>query len=106
MDATKQEIAILQRELDVAQREGRLRAAAYYADAGTMLREPSWIEMTKRAFAFIARELTITVGVEAREFCSTARVKFLARHHAVVRSNCECACAMPQTFFIMSSVPE
>jgi hypothetical protein len=35
----KQQIALLQRELDVAQREGRLRAAAYYADAGTMLRD-------------------------------------------------------------------
>src|SRR6266567_2229578 len=39
IDAQKQEIVLLQRELDVAQREGRLRAAAYYADAGTMLRD-------------------------------------------------------------------
>lgn len=33
------EIATLQRELDIAQREARLRAAAYYGDAGTMLRD-------------------------------------------------------------------
>jgi hypothetical protein len=31
----------LQRELDVSEREGRLRAAAYYADAGVMLRDQS-----------------------------------------------------------------
>src|SRR5215475_10355785 len=37
IEAQKKEIASLQRELDVAQREARLRAAAYYADAGTML---------------------------------------------------------------------
>lgn len=35
----QKEIAQLQRELDVTQREARLRAAAYYADAGTMLRD-------------------------------------------------------------------
>ena len=34
----KKEIAQLQRELDVAEREARLNAAAYYADAGVMLR--------------------------------------------------------------------
>jgi len=39
IDAETKEIAILQRELDVAQREARLRAAAYYGDAGTMLRD-------------------------------------------------------------------
>lgn len=39
IDAQTKEIAILQRELDVAQREARLRAAAYYGDAGTMLRD-------------------------------------------------------------------
>lgn len=37
-DQTK-EIATLQRELDIAQREARLRAAAFYGDAGTMLRD-------------------------------------------------------------------
>ncbi len=37
-DQTK-EISTLQRELDIAQREARLRAAAYYGDAGTMLRD-------------------------------------------------------------------
>ncbi|MCU1255790.1 MAG: hypothetical protein JWM83_2089 [Candidatus Angelobacter sp.] len=39
IDAQKKEIATLQRELDVATREARLRAAAYYGDAGTMLRD-------------------------------------------------------------------
>ena len=29
----------MQRELDIAERESRLRAAAYYGDAGTMLRD-------------------------------------------------------------------
>ena len=35
----KKEITQLQRELDVAEREARLRAAAYYADAGVQLRD-------------------------------------------------------------------
>jgi predicted RNase H-like nuclease (RuvC/YqgF family) len=35
----KKEITQLERELDVAEREARLHAAAYYADAGTMLRD-------------------------------------------------------------------
>ena len=35
----KKEIAQLQRELDVVEREARLRAAAYYADAGVQLRD-------------------------------------------------------------------
>jgi hypothetical protein len=39
MKDEKDEISRLQRELDVAQREQRLRAAAYYADAGTQLRD-------------------------------------------------------------------
>ncbi len=39
IESQKKEIATLQRELDVAQREARLRAAAYYGDAGTMLRD-------------------------------------------------------------------
>ena len=39
IEAEKKEIAALQRELDVAEREARLRAAAYYADAGVMLRD-------------------------------------------------------------------
>lgn len=39
IDDQQKEIAQLQRELDVSQREARLRAAAYYADAGTMLRD-------------------------------------------------------------------
>src|ERR1041384_2442377 len=39
IDAQKKEIATLQRELDIAERESRLRSAAYYADAGVMLRD-------------------------------------------------------------------
>ena len=39
IDGEKKEIATLQRELDIATREARLRAAAYYGDAGTMLRD-------------------------------------------------------------------
>jgi hypothetical protein len=35
----KDEISRLQRELDISEREQRLRAAAYYADAGTQLRD-------------------------------------------------------------------
>lgn len=36
--AQKQEIAGMERELDLLQRENKLRAASYYADAGTRLR--------------------------------------------------------------------
>src|SRR5215472_14249220 len=39
VEAQRNEIVLLQRELDVAQREQRLRAAAFYADAGTQLRD-------------------------------------------------------------------
>ncbi len=39
VDDQKKEITQLQRELDVAEREARLRAAAYAADAGVMLRD-------------------------------------------------------------------
>src|SRR4030088_2210857 len=39
IDGQKKEIGTLQRELDIATREARLRAAAYYGDAGTMLRD-------------------------------------------------------------------
>jgi hypothetical protein len=35
----KDEIARLRRELDILEREQKLRAAAYYGDAGTMLRD-------------------------------------------------------------------
>ncbi len=39
IDEQKKEIATLQREIDILQREQRLRAAAFYADAGTRLRD-------------------------------------------------------------------
>jgi len=46
---TKAEIDQLTRELDVAQRENRLRAAAYYADAGNRLRnEKQYAEDDRR----------------------------------------------------------
>lgn len=39
IEAQKKNIELLQRELDVIQREQRLRAAAFYADAGTQMRD-------------------------------------------------------------------
>lgn len=39
LDDQKKELATLQRELDILQREQRLRAAAFYGDAGTQLRD-------------------------------------------------------------------
>ncbi len=39
IEAQKTEMARLQRELDVSQRENKLRAASFYADAGTRLRD-------------------------------------------------------------------
>ena len=48
------EISTLQRELDIAQREARLRAAAYYGDAGTMLRDQQkYAEDTRKTQAEI-----------------------------------------------------
>jgi|SRR5579862_823146 len=48
------EISTLQRELDIAQREARLRAAAYYGDAGTMLRDQAkYAEDTRKTQAEI-----------------------------------------------------
>src|SRR4029077_9046237 len=39
IEAQKNSIAQLQRELDLSARENKLRAAAYYGDAGTRLRD-------------------------------------------------------------------
>ena len=39
VEAQKQEISRLQRELDIAQREAKLRAATFYGDAGAQLRD-------------------------------------------------------------------
>jgi hypothetical protein len=39
IDDQRKEIAGLQRELDILQREQRLRAAAFYGDAGTQMRD-------------------------------------------------------------------
>jgi hypothetical protein len=54
IEAQKKEIATLQRELDIAERETRLRAAAYYADAGVMLRDQAkYAEDSRKAQAEI-----------------------------------------------------
>jgi hypothetical protein len=51
----KSEIAQLTRELDVAQRENRLRAATFYADAGNRLRdEKSYAEQDRKYQAEIS----------------------------------------------------
>ena len=39
IDAQKNEISLAERELDVMQRENKLRAASYYGDAGNRLRD-------------------------------------------------------------------
>jgi hypothetical protein len=39
VDAQKNEISLAERELDVMQRENKLRASSYYGDAGTRLRD-------------------------------------------------------------------
>ena len=50
IESEKKEVATLQRELDIAQREARLRAAAFYGDAGTMLRDQAkFAEDTRKA---------------------------------------------------------
>ena len=50
----KKEITQLQRELDVAEREARLRAAAFYADAGVQLRDQTrFAEDTRKTQAEI-----------------------------------------------------
>jgi len=41
IDAQKGEISRLERELDISTREWKLRQAAYYADAGNQLRDPT-----------------------------------------------------------------
>ena len=50
----KKEITQLQRELDVDEREARLRASAFYADAGVMLRDQAkFAEDTRKSQAEI-----------------------------------------------------
>ena len=49
VDAQKAEIASLTRELDVADRENRLRVANYYADAGNSLRDPKKFQDEQKA---------------------------------------------------------
>lgn len=49
VNSQKAEIATLQRELDLADRENRLRVANYYADAGNSLRDPKKFQDEQRA---------------------------------------------------------
>ena len=53
VEAQKKEVATLQRELDIAQREARLRSAAYYADAGVMLRDQAKFAADAEAYRMI-----------------------------------------------------
>ncbi len=51
----KQEITQIQREIDVAEREAKLRAAQYYGDAGAKLRdEKNYLEADRKAKADVA----------------------------------------------------
>ena len=51
----KKNISQLEREIDVAQREFKLRAAVYYADAGNALRDPKkWAEEDRKYQADMA----------------------------------------------------
>ncbi len=53
----KKDIAQLERELDILNREFRLRAAAYYADAGNSLRDPKkWAEQQREHDAQVAEK--------------------------------------------------
>jgi len=46
---SKKQIASLEHDIDIMQREYRLRAAAYYADAGNSLRDPKqWAEEDRK----------------------------------------------------------
>ena len=54
-DAERAELAQLQRELSVSQREYKLRVANYYADAGNSLRDPKkWLDEQKANEAELA----------------------------------------------------
>jgi hypothetical protein len=50
VQAQKDEISRLQRELDVATREWKLQQATYYADAGNQLRDPAAFAERERKF--------------------------------------------------------
>lgn len=51
----KKQIAQLQRELDVLEREWKLRGAVYYADAGTRLRDQRrWMDEQRKSEAEVA----------------------------------------------------
>jgi hypothetical protein len=67
IEAKKAEIVQLQRELDVAQRENKLRAAAYYGDAGTRLRDSAkYAEEDRKYQSEIAnKQAAITAAQQA-----------------------------------------
>jgi len=49
LEVQKHDVALLQRELDVTDREARVRAATFYADAGAQLRDPGkYAEETRK----------------------------------------------------------
>jgi hypothetical protein len=54
-DGLKNQIALLEREYTVAEREYKLRTAVYYADAGNSLRDPKkWAEQDRQYQAEMA----------------------------------------------------
>jgi len=54
-DALNKQIALLEREYTVAEREYKLRTAVYYADAGNSLRDPKkWAEQDRQYQAEMA----------------------------------------------------
>ena len=69
IEAQKAEMVRLQRELDVSQRENKLRAASFYADAGTRLRDSQkYAEDDKKYQAeFAEKQKAIAAGQQAIE---------------------------------------
>ncbi len=69
IESQKAEIVQLQRELDVSQRENKLRAASFYADAGTRLRDSQkYAEDDKKYQAEAAdKQKTIVAAQQALE---------------------------------------
>ena len=66
IEAQKAEVATLKRELDIFTREAKLRAAAYYGDAGNKLRnEASYAEEERKTQAAIAEKQKAVTAAEA-----------------------------------------
>ena len=68
-DEQKKAISLLERELDVAQREHQQRVAAFYADAGNQLRNQSaWAEQDRKLQAEItAKQQALATGRQKLE---------------------------------------